>query len=113
MTSVGTQLRIAREDQQRSLAEIAEDLCITQRYLRAIEEDDLASLPGVFFYKSFVRQYASILGMDPKQLQPGIEALCPSTVDRVEAVVPARPRPTYSLTQPIRQPEPLLQDLNR
>src|SRR5437588_676709 len=85
MTSVGKQLRSAREEQQRSLAEIAEDLCITQRYLRAIEEDDLASLPGVFFYKSFVKQYASILDVDLKQLQAGIEALCPSPVEAARA----------------------------
>src|SRR5436853_3715973 len=73
MTSVGTQLRSAREDQQRSLAEIAEDLCLTQRYLRAIEEDDLANLPGVFFYKSFVRQYASLLGVSKERVQQAVE----------------------------------------
>src|SRR5712691_11326649 len=103
MTSVGKQLRSAREDQERSLAEIAEGLCITQRYLRAIEEDDLASLPGVFFYKSFVKQYASILNVDLKLLQPGIEALCPSPVEPAEAAP----------VQPVRHPEPLLQDFNR
>src|SRR5437762_1831427 len=112
MTSVGRQLRSAREEQKRSLAEIAEDLCITQRYLRAIEEDDLASLPGIFFYKSFVKQYASILGFDRAQLQAALEALCPSPVEPVN-VTPVRPPPTYNLTQPIRQPEPLLQDFNR
>src|SRR5712691_12732647 len=88
MTSVGKQLRSAREEQQRSLAEIAGDLCITQRYLRAIEEDDLASLPGVFFYKSFVKQYASILGVSMGELQPGIEALCPTPVESAQ-VAPA------------------------
>jgi len=115
MTSVGTQLRSAREDQQRSLAEIAEDLCITHRYLRAIEEDDLAGLPGVFFYKSFVKQYASILQVDMKQLQPGIEALCPSVVEPSESALPlaARPLLSHGTAQPIRQPEPVLQDFNR
>src|SRR5258708_6197957 len=111
MTSVGTLLRSAREDQQRSLTEIAGDLCITQRYLRAIEEDDLASLPGVFFYKSFVKQYASILGVSMGELQPGIEALCPKPVESAQ-VAPAVAAMSPS-THAIRLPEPLLQDFNR
>src|SRR5580658_1915952 len=83
MNSVGAILRTARERQGRETAQIAEELCITQRYLRAIEQDDLKSLPGSFFYKSFVKQYAGILGIDEKSLQPGVEAL----VSAQEAVV--------------------------
>lgn len=75
MTSVGEILRSARESQGRAIAEIAEELCITQRYLHALECDDLSNLPGTFFYKSFVRQYAATLGVPIKKLQPGIEAL--------------------------------------
>jgi cytoskeletal protein RodZ len=75
MTSVGIILKTERERQQRGTAEIAEELCITQRYLRAIEQDDLGSLPGVFFYKSFVKQYAGILGVDEMRLRPGVDSL--------------------------------------
>jgi cytoskeleton protein RodZ len=78
MTSVGQFLRSAREEQKRSLAEIADELCITQRYLRALEEDDLESLPGVFFYKSFIKQYASVLGVDARRIESGIDALTPA-----------------------------------
>ena len=75
MTSVGIILKTERERQGREPAEIAEELCITQRYLRAIEQDDLGSLPGTFFYKSFVKQYAAILGVDEMLLKPGVESL--------------------------------------
>jgi cytoskeletal protein RodZ len=75
MTSVGIILKTERERQERDPAEIAEELCITQRYLRAIEQDDLGSLPGTFFYKSFVKQYAAILGVDEMLLKPGVESL--------------------------------------
>ena len=68
-------LKAERERQGRETAEIAVELCITQRYLRAIERDDLKSLPGSFFYKSFVRQYAKILHVDETLIQPGVEAL--------------------------------------
>ena len=58
-----------------TMAEIAEELCITQRYLHALESDDLGNLPGTFFYKSFVKQYATLLGVPIKKLQPGIDLL--------------------------------------
>jgi cytoskeleton protein RodZ len=75
MTSVGKVLRTEREAQGREVPEIAEELCITKRYLRAIEEDDLKSLPGSFFYKSFVKQYAALLGVDEQRIMPAVEAL--------------------------------------
>src|SRR5271163_3686293 len=75
MTSVGKLLKTERERQGRNIAEIAEELCITQRYLRSIEQDDLKSLPGSFFYKSFVKQYAAVLGVDDALLRAGIEAI--------------------------------------
>jgi cytoskeleton protein RodZ len=75
MTSVGIILKTERERQGRTTAEIAEELCITQRYLRAIEQNDLQSLPGAFFYKSFVKQYAALLGVDEMRLHPGIASL--------------------------------------
>ncbi len=57
------------------MAEIAEELCLTQRYLRALEQNDLKSLPGAFFYKSFVRQYAALLGVPAKLIQPALNAV--------------------------------------
>ncbi len=86
MTSVGATLRSARENQGRVLAEIAEELCVTQRYLRAINTDDLKVLPGIFFYKSFVKQYAAILKIDPKQFQAALLALDPEPETQVEEV---------------------------
>ena len=86
MTSVGATLRSARENQGRVLAEIAEELCVTQRYLRAIEADDLKVLPGIFFYKSFVRQYAAVLIIDPKQFSSALAALDPESETRATEV---------------------------
>jgi cytoskeleton protein RodZ len=100
MTSVGEILRRERQAQGREMPEIAEDLCITQRYLRAIEEDDIKSLPGTFFYKSFVKQYAALLGLD----------------EITVADVPEEPlplpgaNPKYS---PVRAVDPIVADSNR
>jgi cytoskeletal protein RodZ len=75
MTSVGSILRKERESQGRSIAEIAAELCITQLYLQAIEQDDTAGVPGLFFYKNFARQYGAILGVDDKLIQPALDAV--------------------------------------
>jgi len=75
MTSVGSILRKERENQGRVLAEIAAELCVTQRYLHAIEEDDTEGVPGLFFYKNFARQYAAILDIDEGLISPALDAI--------------------------------------
>jgi len=105
MNSVGRILRSARERQGRAVAEIAAELCLTQQYLRAIEEDDVKSLPGVFFYKNFVKQYAAIVGVKEAEILPGVEALSAAAE---EPVLPG------ALTQPpIRPLDPIVADSNR
>ena len=75
MASVGVTLRNEREAQGRSIEDISVELCLMPTYLRAIEGDDVSSLPGVFFYKSFVRQYAGLLGVNPTLLQSDVDTL--------------------------------------
>lgn len=87
------------------MAEIAENLCITQRYLQAIEEDDLKSLPGAFFYKSFVKQYAALLGLDESKVQAGAEALA--------ATAEPLPLPGANPKYPVREVDPIVADTNR
>jgi cytoskeletal protein RodZ len=105
MNSVGRILRSARERQSRAVAEIAEELCLTQQYLRAIEEDDVKSLPGVFFYKNFVRQYAAIVGVKEAEIRPGIEALAAAAEEPVLQGALAQP--------PVRPMDPIVADSNR
>src|SRR5262249_49734123 len=110
MNSVGALLRTERERQGREMAEIAAELCITQRYLRAIEQDDLKSLPGSFFYKSFVKQYAAILGVDEKSIHQGVEALT-ATLDPVP--LPGADPRHPGAEHPIRDVDPIVRDGNR
>ena len=105
MNSVGRILRSARERQGREVAEIAEELCLTGQYLRAIEEDDVKSLPGTFFYKNFVKQYAAIVGVKDAEIREGVEALT-AVVD--EPVLPG----TLGQT-PVRPMDPIVADSNR
>jgi cytoskeletal protein RodZ len=99
MTSVGSILRKERESQERAIAEIAAELCITQRYLQAIENDDTAGVPGIFFFKNFARQYAAILGVEERLIQPALDA--------IQAPEDAPPSPTICV------PNRLVQATNR
>lgn len=82
METLGAMLRRARLAQGLDLADMAERIKVNPRYLEALEADDLAGLPGGFFYKSFVRQYALALGVDPDRVERQIADV---PVSRVEA----------------------------
>jgi cytoskeletal protein RodZ len=75
--SVGQRLRLRREQQQRTVAELSAETCITSRYLEAIEADDQKPLPGFFFYRNYVKQYARALGLDGMQLYNELAAAAP------------------------------------
>jgi cytoskeletal protein RodZ len=101
MASVGTVLRSEREAQGRSVEDIAQELCIMASYVRAIEKDDAANLPGAFFYKSFVRQYATMMGLNPAEF-----------VAEVEAVTAVAEPATTVPEKPIRVPDPIVEASN-
>src|SRR5450755_2493087 len=68
MTSIGDTLRRERLRRNLELVSIAGELKISTRFLEAIEADDFAKLPGGVFTKSFVRQYATHLGLDANEV---------------------------------------------
>ena len=65
MGSFGENLRRERELRGVSLREIAEHTKISRRFFEALEEDRVDVLPGGLFPRSFVRQYATFVGLDP------------------------------------------------
>jgi cytoskeletal protein RodZ len=75
MSSVGKILRQERERQGLVLEKIALQTRIGPRYLQAIEADDQSGLPGLFFYRSFVRQYAEFLGLDAASVGSELEEM--------------------------------------
>ena len=71
----GSRLRAAREARGVELSEIAESTKISTVVLEALETNDVATLPGGIFTRSFVRSYAGAVGLDPEEaLQAFLEA---------------------------------------
>ena len=65
---VGAGLREVRERLGWRLPEVADGLRIRPEFLTAIEEGNLASLPGPAYRAGFVRAYAQALGLDGEEI---------------------------------------------
>jgi cytoskeletal protein RodZ len=64
MPTLGEELKSRREQRGISLAEISETTRIGTRFLKAIETDNFAILPGGIFTRSFIRAFAKHVGMN-------------------------------------------------
>jgi cytoskeleton protein RodZ len=67
MASIGETLRRERERRNMQLDQVSRELKISPRFLEAIEEENFDRLPAGVFAKSFVRQYARMLGLDEEE----------------------------------------------
>jgi cytoskeletal protein RodZ len=64
MIPIGQDMKRERELRGVSLKEIAESTKINIRFLRALEEDQFDVLPGKFFTRGIIREYAKYLGLE-------------------------------------------------
>jgi cytoskeletal protein RodZ len=64
LKEIGTYLRQVRQEQSKSLEEIATKTCIRLPLLRAIELGQSQVLPEPVFVQGFIRRYADVLGLD-------------------------------------------------
>jgi transcriptional regulator with XRE-family HTH domain len=64
---LGSKLRAARERRGLSLRQVAAATKISIASLDALERNDIARLPGGVFTRSFVRTYASEVGLNPDE----------------------------------------------
>jgi cytoskeletal protein RodZ len=68
LTELGQVLKEAREAKGISLDELQESTKIQKRYLVSIEEGNFNVLPGDFYVRAFIKQYADAVGLDSKEL---------------------------------------------
>ncbi|MDQ3588465.1 MAG: helix-turn-helix domain-containing protein [Actinomycetota bacterium] len=68
MPPIGETLRQARMRHELDIADVEARTKIRAKYLRALENEEFAVLPGSTTVRSFIRTYAELLGLDPHVL---------------------------------------------
>lgn len=68
VTKIGSILAEARVEKGYTYADLEQVTKIQSRYLRAIDQDNFQELPGQFYIRAFVRQYAEAVDIDPEWL---------------------------------------------
>lgn len=79
MTELGNILRENREAKGLSLDELQSITKIQKRYLLGIEEGNYSMMPGKFYVRAFIKQYAEAVGLDPDQLLEQYKSEIPAT----------------------------------
>lgn len=67
MTELGNRLKEAREEKGMSLDDLQAATKIQKRYLTALEEGNYDVIPGKFYVRAFIKQYAEAVGLNSEQ----------------------------------------------
>lgn len=93
MSDLGALLKKAREQRDLSLDDIQDLTKIRKRYLEAIEEGNYSVLPGSFYVRAFVKNYAEAVGLDAEEVLRLYNKEIPSSVPEQQVIEPVqRPR---------------------
>lgn len=68
MAELGTRLKEARLSKGYSLDDLQEITKIQKRYLVGIEEGNYSIMPGTFYVRAFIKQYAEAVGLNADEL---------------------------------------------
>ena len=90
-SGIGDALHDERRRRGLDLEEIEAATKIRGRYLRAIEDEDWETLPGGAYTRSFIRTYATYLGLDGERLADEYRRVHEETEERYPRLDPVRP----------------------
>lgn len=98
LTELGKRLIEAREEKGMSLEDLQTVTKIQKRYLLAIEQGNYDIIPGKFYVRAFIKQYAEAVGLNPEQLFEEFRKDVPSTYndevsDKLSNIKPQRELP--------------------
>ncbi|WP_458415288.1 helix-turn-helix domain-containing protein [Schinkia sp. CFF1] len=83
LTELGKRLEEARRRKSLTLDELQDITKIQKRYLQAIEAGNFDVLPGKFYARAFIKQYAEAVDLDPEQLFEEFATEVPKTETEV------------------------------
>lgn len=68
MSGLGDRLREARKAKGYTLDDLQAITKIQKRYLAGIEDEDYSMMPGSFYVRAFIKQYAEAVGLDAQEM---------------------------------------------
>lgn len=81
MAEIGERLQEARKAKGYTLDDLQQMTKIQKRYLIAIEEGNYSVMPGKFYARAFIKQYADTVGLNGDQLLEEYDDTVPHTHD--------------------------------
>jgi len=81
LTEIGNILKEARLAKGMSLDDLQEATKIQKRYLVGIEEGNYSMMPGQFYVRAFIKQYAEAVNLRPEELFEQYKSEIPSTIN--------------------------------
>jgi cytoskeleton protein RodZ len=103
MGSLAADLKIEREKQNTSLAQIAADTRINLHYLESLEEGRYGDLPGGMYNRAFLRAYCESLNLNHTEIMQRYEVEVAAPMDKLP-----KPRVHIPQTSSSLRPNPVL-----
>lgn len=110
MADIGQILKNARKEKGLTLDDLQQTTKIQKRYLIAIEEDNFDSLPGKFYVRAFIKQYAETVGLNAEELLADLDAT--NNAEEEQTKVEAKTR-TEAVKREEKPTSPLIEKLIR
>lgn len=112
MTELGTRLKEARATKGYSLDDLQEITKIQKRYLAGIEEGNYSMMPGPFYVRAFIKQYADAVGLSSDELLESYKQELPSSskeeLQQTMTSAPSRRRPISRSSNRLAEAFPMI-----
>lgn len=88
MSELGSKLREARIERGYTLNTLQQMTKIQKKYLQAIEEGNYEEMPGDFYVRAFIKQYADMVGLNGSDLLEEYEAELKENAEQAKETQP-------------------------
>ncbi|BBC23827.1 helix-turn-helix domain-containing protein [Pseudanabaena sp. ABRG5-3] len=97
LAEIGAQFKRIRQDKDLSIPHLTATTLISERYLRAIEDGEIESLPEPVYVRGFIRKYGNALGVGDLSEDFPLNSVLPEQKWAGSAAAELRPLHLYAL----------------